>query len=84
MSRTRVVAVLAAVGLAVTPDGKSLGAPEDVSFSIAESIQLTGNLCRPKGDGPFPALVLMHGCGGARSGAMGCKRWKRCCATRGT
>jgi len=25
---------------------------------------LTGFLVKPAGDGPFPAIVLMHGCGG--------------------
>lgn len=28
---------------------------------------LTGLLSKPKGDGPFPAVVLMHGCAGIRT-----------------
>lgn len=27
---------------------------------------ISGTLRRPRGDGPFPALVLLHGCGGGR------------------
>lgn len=30
----------------------------------SNDIQLRGKLYRPKGAGPFPAVVLMHGCGG--------------------
>ena len=28
------------------------------------SVELTGELYRPPGDGPFPAVVSLHGCGG--------------------
>jgi dienelactone hydrolase len=27
-------------------------------------VTLTGKLTKPQGDGPFPAVVLMHGCTG--------------------
>jgi len=30
-------------------------------------VMLTGKLTKPQGDGPFPAVVLLHGCGGIRS-----------------
>src|SRR5262245_49366214 len=33
-------------------------------------IELHGTLFHPDGDGPFPALVMLHGCGGA-SAAFG-------------
>ncbi|MCP3876686.1 MAG: dienelactone hydrolase family protein [Desulfobacteraceae bacterium] len=29
-----------------------------------KGIELTGDLLKPKGDGPFPSVVLLHGCGG--------------------
>ena len=35
------------------PDGRALVPPT-----------LTGYLVRPEGDGPFPAVVLLHGCSG--------------------
>ncbi len=36
-----------------------------VTFSDAAGrLQLTGYLYRPQGEGPFPALALLHGCGG--------------------
>lgn len=31
---------------------------------VAESIQLRADIEKPEGQGPFPAVVLMHGCGG--------------------
>lgn len=41
-----------------------------VSFKSSEdriiggALNLTGRLTKPEGDGPFPAIVLLHGCGG--------------------
>jgi dienelactone hydrolase len=44
------------------------GAPEDVTFEVREpnaaSVALTGVLTKPPGTGRFPAVVLLHGCGG--------------------
>lgn len=48
----------------------SLAAAEIVTFKgMSETVDgkplfLTGKLTKPKGDGPFPAVVLLHGCGG--------------------
>lgn len=45
----------------------------DISFSTAtavpsdDGLELTGYLHVPEGDGPFPAVILMHGCSGLRS-----------------
>jgi dienelactone hydrolase len=38
-------------------------APEHVDIP-ADSVTLHGTLYRPEGDGPFPAVVAMHDCGG--------------------
>lgn len=44
--------------------------PNMVSFKgtpasvFASPLNLTGRLKKPKGNGPFPAVVLLHGCGG--------------------
>jgi dienelactone hydrolase len=35
-----------------------------ISFLTAEGLVLSGDLDLPAGAGPFPAIVLMHGCGG--------------------
>jgi hypothetical protein len=47
-----------------------------LTFKGSESLMLKGTLMKPKGDGPFPAVVLLHGCegmGGAGSDAY--NRW---------
>ena len=44
--------------------------PNTVSFQSSAvhigggALNLTGRLKKPDGDGPFPAIVLLHGCGG--------------------
>ena len=46
------------------------GAAETVTFkstskALGEArLMLAGKLTKPQGDGPFPAVVLLHGCGG--------------------
>jgi len=46
--------------------------PDIVSFESSEaklfgaSLLLTGRLKKPPGDGPFPAIELLHGCGGVQ------------------
>lgn len=37
----------------------------------ASDAQLQAELFKPKGNGPFPAVVLMHGCGGWQSAVLG-------------
>jgi dienelactone hydrolase len=38
---------------------------DNVTFnSKQEGLELTGILTKPEGDGPFPAVVLLHGCSG--------------------
>ncbi|HME94921.1 MAG TPA: dienelactone hydrolase family protein [Methylomirabilota bacterium] len=39
-----------------------------VRFSSRSQERITGVLRKPNGDGPFPAVVLMHGCGGIQPG----------------
>lgn len=44
-------------------------ASEKVTFQAshaytAEGVKLRADISKPEGDGPFPAVVLMHGCGG--------------------
>jgi dienelactone hydrolase len=47
----------------------SADAPTEVAMQAStsyknEPVTLTAELYKPQGDGPFPAVVLMHGCGG--------------------
>ena len=36
-----------------------------VTSYMGETIMLSARLMRPEGDGPFPAVVLLHGCDGS-------------------
>ena len=65
--------VLATALVVVTP----LLASERVNFPSAlrqavSAVQLSGYLYRPDGPGPFPAVVMLHGCSGlmTHSGKM--------------
>jgi dienelactone hydrolase len=47
-----------------------------VTFKGSESLTLKGTLMKPKGDGPFPAIVLLHGCEGmGGAGSDSYNRW---------
>ena len=37
--------------------------------------ELSGFISKPEGDGPFPAVVLLHGCGGIRPREAGWREW---------
>ena len=41
--------------------------PQKVNFVNAQGINLVGWLFKPDGNGPYPAVVMMHGCLGAYS-----------------
>jgi len=65
--------LLACVSCAHNPAPEGLFCDPDVaSFTSSEanffgdSLMLAGRLQKPAGDGPFPAVVLLHGCGGVQ------------------
>ena len=48
-----------------------------VTFPGSESLVLKGTLAKPQGDGPFPAVVLLHGCDGINgAGVNTYRRWE--------
>lgn len=47
------------------------------SASHSRPVMLSGHLYRPKGEGPFPAMVLHHGCGGPGKNVFGWASWLR-------
>lgn len=62
------VALVAMVGMSCALTSAAR-AQEQVAFLAsdpytAKNVMLTGELDKPLGAGPFPAVVLMHGCGG--------------------
>jgi dienelactone hydrolase len=68
--RKNVIIVLSLVIFATWLVGSAASAVESVSFkgttkiANGDFVTLTGKLIKPQGDGPFPAVVLLHGCGG--------------------
>ena len=49
---------------------------DNVTFkSRQEGLELTGILTKPEGDGPFPAVVLLHGCTGINDTNSRDKAW---------
>jgi dienelactone hydrolase len=64
--RVLIGSLLAAMAIAST----NVSAGEFVAIDTgtkAEPVRLAGYLARPQGAGPFPAVVLLHGCGGFHS-----------------
>ena len=67
MIRKTVIVLLLVIGIVT-----SAAAADIVTFKGAttaaggELLMLTGNLTKPHGDGPFGAIVLLHGCSGIK------------------
>jgi dienelactone hydrolase len=56
-------AMTCAMPRAFAEDAKPLPAPRQVDISTATGA-LRAQLYKPDGDGPFPAVIALHGCGG--------------------
>jgi dienelactone hydrolase len=56
-------AMTCAMSPAFAEDAKPLPAPRQVDISTATGA-LHAQLYKPDGDGPFPAVIALHGCGG--------------------
>ncbi|MYD95044.1 MAG: alpha/beta hydrolase fold domain-containing protein [Chloroflexi bacterium] len=63
MSAFRWISLAAAVLLTVGCQATS-GTGSAVQIEVDSRLTLTGTLAAPEGPGPFPAVVLMHGCNG--------------------
>lgn len=66
MAKVWVIAVLfcAPAFFATTCYAREIVKFEAVSTHSPEKVTLRADLSKPEGDGPFPVVVLMHGCGG--------------------
>jgi dienelactone hydrolase len=63
------IAVVSCVLFVVCAVSAASAQGTDVSFPSADtSLAITGHLYRPEGSGPFPAVVLLHGCAGIGPG----------------
>ena len=55
--------LLALLARAFAADAAPLPAPQQVDIPLAEGV-LHAQLYKPDGDGPFPSVIALHGCGG--------------------
>jgi dienelactone hydrolase len=55
--------ILTLLGVAFAADGAPLPAPHQVDIPLASGT-LHAQLYKPDGDGPFPTVIALHGCGG--------------------
>src|SRR5260370_21888416 len=58
-----VLAVASTFALAFAADAATLPAPHQVDIPAA-NLTLHAQLYKPDGDGPFPTVIALHGCGG--------------------
>jgi dienelactone hydrolase len=68
---------LRAFGVAVVVGIMGAGCGGVATPGVAGSAALRTYLYRPFGDGPFPAVVLMHGCGGLSPNVTAWAHWLR-------
>jgi len=61
--------LIATVALALTAVRAAGASVAEVEFPTGDGHQLKGVLYRPDGNGPFPAVVALHGCSGLRDGS---------------
>ena len=63
LARLTAFAVLVGI-LALARSAGSETVSFDVAPALSNSVTLSAELTRPEGEGPFPAVVMLHGCNG--------------------
>src|SRR5262245_210796 len=65
LSRMVLVAVASSLGVATAVDGQQpeITGERDLVYGKGGEVELQLNLARPKGKGPFPAVICVHGGG---------------------
>lgn len=67
--------VVLAAALALSACAGPLTAYHQVPVTLPRPATLTGELYLPRGPGPFPTLILLHGCGGLGANLVGWAEW---------
>jgi dienelactone hydrolase len=65
--RTLLASLLVAISVAGTSASAAEFVEVDSGAGTSSAVRLVGYMSRPPGPGPFPAVVLLHGCGGFHS-----------------
>jgi dienelactone hydrolase len=83
------IALAALLGVALTPEARALVAYTHSSVAVPSTTDgvpqdLPTELYKPDGNGPFPAIVIMHDCSGLGPRSSGAPaRWAQLLATEG-
>jgi dienelactone hydrolase len=83
------IALAALLGVALTPEARALVAYTHSSVAVPSTTDgvpqdLPTELYKPDGNGPFPAIVIMHDCSGLGPRSSGAPaRWAQLLATQG-
>jgi dienelactone hydrolase len=87
--RHRAIALAMLVGVVAAPEARALVAYSHASVAVASTTDglpqdLPTEIYKPEGDGPFPAVVIMHDCSGLGARSSGAPaRWAQLLATQG-
>ena len=65
--RSAILSILVAIGLTACVTTNSDQTTFSARLPDGTSVDIRGLLAKPEGNGPFPAVVLLHTCGGVRS-----------------
>ena len=64
-------------GFASLVNAESITFESNSKTENGKPLMLSGYLMKPDGDGSYPAVVLLHGCGGSRGGQGKNYTWAR-------
>jgi dienelactone hydrolase len=70
MNRTASLSILSLAAALFAGNAQSAATVQDVDFFNDQGVKLTAKFFQPSGNGPFPAVVLMHGCSGFYSNSL--------------
>lgn len=63
--------------------GSNYTLTRDIEFAVHDGVSLQGHMWKPQGDGPFPAVIAIHGGGWRQGGPDRYRHWGPYMAERG-
>jgi len=78
MFKSITIMVLLSFGIAAQISfAENIEIKSDIKDGYGKPVMQTGILTKPEGNGPFPAVVLLHGCGGIQDGNTRSEAWSK-------
>ena len=75
MTAIRTLGAVALAGALASGCAGTVASQRQIPVSLPRPATLTGDIHKPAGDGPFPALVLLHGCSGIQPNTLAWAQW---------